>query len=236
MIRKVTLAASLMLASAAGAVTCEDRGDITLCTVDATTEDLRLFHTGPDGNLLGSFYPIEDAFGELQFAMNAGMYHDDRAPVGLHLENGVETMYLVPNPGPGNFGMLPNGVFCIGDDFVSVIETLAYRDNPPDCNFATQSGPMLVIDGDLHPRFIEGSTSRYIRNGVGVSDDGETAYFAISNRPINFWDFGSFFRDELGVSNALYFDGKVSRLFAPDLGRRDGGPRMGPMVGVIAPE
>ena len=93
---------------------------------------------------------------------------------------------------------------------------------------------MLVIDGALHPRFLRNSTSRFVRNGVGTSDDGQTAVFVISNTPVTFHTFGSFFRDHLGLRNALYFDGNVSRLRAPDLGRNDiGFGALGPIIGVV---
>ena len=131
-------------------------------------------------------------------------------------------MRVIPSAGPGNFGLLPNGVFCIGDGFAQVYETRDYLAQTPACRDATQSGPMLVIDGALHPRFLENGTSRYIRNGVGTSADGLRAVFAISNDPVNFYDFGSFFRDHLRLPNALYFDGKVSRLYAADLDGRRG--------------
>ncbi len=94
-----------------------------------------------------------------------------------------------------------------------------------------QSGPMLVIDGDLHPRFLPDSTSRYIRNGVGTSADGKRAVFAISGIPVTFHQFGRLFQDGINVPNALYFDGKVSRLYAPELDRSDAGFRLGPIVG-----
>ena len=94
---------------------------------------------------------------------------------------------------------------------------------------------MLVIDGALHPRFLPRSNSRFIRNGVGVSADGTEVIFAISNERVNFDHFGRLFRDHLKTPNALYFDGKVSRLFAPELGREDLGFPLGPMVGVVVP-
>jgi len=92
---------------------------------------------------------------------------------------------------------------------------------------------MLVIDGALHPRFLPNGTSRFIRNGVGTSEDGSTAVFAISNSSVTFHEFGSLFRDYLNLPNALYFDGKVSRLFSRELGRSDFGFQLGPMVAVI---
>jgi len=124
-------------------------------------------------------------------------------------------------------------VFCIRPGRADVIETLAFVRDTPDCTYATQSGPMLVIDGALHPRFLPDSTSRYVRNGVGTSADGKRAVFAISRNTVTFHEFGSLFRDALDLPNALYFDGNISRLHAPSLNRSDAGFRMGPIVGTV---
>jgi uncharacterized protein YigE (DUF2233 family) len=230
---------ALIWATPAMAVTCEDvqsaGNSYTVCIVDVPSEDLRLFLRDENGDILGNFRNIDDTLGNarLAFGMNAGMYHDDRAPVGYYVQDGVEVMRVVPNAGPGNFGLLPNGVLCINDTSVQVYETLRFVAQAPVCRDATQSGPMLVIDGQLHPRFLRDGTSKYIRNGVGTSADGTTAKFVISNNVVNFYDFGLFFRDVLATPNAVYFDGKVSRMHAPSLGRSDIGFRLGPIVGVV---
>ncbi|PWG16290.1 phosphodiester glycosidase family protein [Salibaculum griseiflavum] len=235
------LAALLVLIAApAGAVECSDvvhlDQSFTICDVDPAQDDLRLFLRDETGEILGSFGAIEEAAGRpLSFAMNAGMYHEDRSPVGLYIEDGREEMRAIASDGPGNFGLLPNGVFCIAPERARVIETRAYLDEDPECRHATQSGPMLVVEGALHPRLIPGGTSRHFRNGVGTSAEGDRAVFAISNDPVNFHDFATLFRDHLGLPDALYFDGKISRLHAPELGRSDFGWRMGPIVGVLAP-
>ncbi|MEN9010893.1 MAG: phosphodiester glycosidase family protein [Yoonia sp.] len=237
MIRWIALA--LLWATPAMAVTCEDitsaDNSYTVCTVDVATEDLRLFLRDSDENILGNFTNIETTLDgqQLVFAMNAGMYHEDRAPVGHYVQGGVEVMRVVPNAGPGNFGLLPNGVFCLNAEHAQVYETLDFVARAPVCRDASQSGPMLVIDGALHPRFLKDGTSRNIRNGVGTSADGATAKFAISNNGVTFHEFGSFFRDVLKTPNALYFDGRVSRLHAPSLSRSDFGLRLGPIVGVV---
>jgi len=209
----------------------------TACEVTAA-DDLRLFQTAPDGRPYGSFDRVNEALAaegrRLGFAMNAGMYHPDRSPVGLMIEDGQPRGQLVTSDGPGNFGMLPNGVFCIGQRF-SVIESRSFAKSRPECRFATQSGPMLVIDGALHPRFLPESGSRYVRNGVGVSADGRTAYFVISQGRVNFTEFARIFRDALGLPQALYLDGSISRLYAPDAGRFDFGVPMGPIVGTVVP-
>ncbi|ABG30346.1 hypothetical protein CEP88_13410 [Roseobacter denitrificans] len=230
-------------ASALSAATCEavtyNGAQYTICEIDAGEDQLDLFLRDDAGDIYGQFTSVDRALSEhgekLVFAMNAGMYHDDRSPVGHYVENGEEIMRVIPNAGPGNFGLLPNGVLCVREGRTDVFETLAYIEAAPACKHATQSGPMLVIDGALHPRFLADGTSLHIRNGVGTSADGQRVVFAISDQPVNFHSFGTLFRDYIGVPNALYFDGKVSRLYAPDLGRRDFGFALGPIIGVVAP-
>lgn len=233
----------LAMFGAAQAATCENvayaDNTYSVCTVNMATETLRLFLNNDAGEPYGHFSILNRALGKdgekLDFAMNAGMYHDDRSPVGHHVENGEEIMRVIPNAGPGNFGLLPNGILCLRDGQADVIETLRYIDEKPDCAYATQSGPMLVIDGELHPRFLPSGTSRYIRNGVGTSADGKQAIFVISNNTVTFHEFGSLFRDHLNLPQALFFDGNISRLYAPSIGRSDVGFRLGPIIGTVVP-
>nr|WP_241188259.1 phosphodiester glycosidase family protein [Pseudohalocynthiibacter aestuariivivens] len=216
-----------------------DGAEYAICEVDMTTERLQLFLTDTAGAPLGSFDNVDALLApagvQLGFAMNAGMYHSDRSPVGLYIEDGAERAKVVTRDGPGNFGLLPNGVFCVRQGRADVIETRRYVREAPDCTHASQSGPMLVIDGQLHPRFLKESDSLYVRNGVGTSADGTRAVFAISQAPVNFHAFGRLFRDHLKLPQALYFDGNISRLYAPNLGRHDIGFPMGPIVGTVVP-
>ena len=237
------LTATLAIAPAAQAVTCRDvdhEGNAyVVCEVDPTREKLRLFRSDESGDAYGHFSMLKAELAsegeELVFAMNAGMYHEDRSPVGFYLEDGREEMRVISGPSQGNFGLLPNGIFCIGDGWARVIETRDFLARRPACRHATQSGPMLVIDGELHPKFLADGTSRFIRNGVGTTEDGQTAIFAMSDAPVNFHTFGRFFRDVLKLPQALYFDGNISRLYAPGISRHDAGFAMGPVVGVVAP-
>lgn len=141
-------------------------------------------------------------------AVNGGMYHPGHTPVGLHVEAGVQHAPLVRGAKGGNFGLLPNGVFAVGPRGASVQTTPRYR-GPTE--HATQSGPMLVIDGALHPAFREQSPNLRIRNGVGVTNDGDV-WLVISREPVRFWDLATLFRDRLGCPDALYLDGTVSEL------------------------
>ena len=244
MIRFVVVMVLASLASPTFAVECKNvtfrDQSYALCEVDAGSEDIRLFLRDPADALYGHFHSLEAMLKQkgqsLSFAMNAGMYHSDRAPVGLYREQKRERQRLITSAGPGNFGLLPNGVFCIGTGRADVFETKRFARQKPECRDASQSGPMLVIEGELHPRFLKDSTSRYIRNGVGTSPDGQRVVFAISNQPVTFYEFGELFRTGLNLPQALYFDGNVSRLHAPDIGRSDLGFRMGPIVGVVTPD
>jgi uncharacterized protein YigE (DUF2233 family) len=217
-----------------------DGHPFTYCTATAQQGGLRLFLDDADGVRWGTFdrlaAGLSKAGQRLEFAMNAGMYHPDRAPVGLYIEDGRQVMRLVTSAGPGNFGMLPNGVFCITAEGYAVIESRRFAAETPDCLHATQSGPMLVIDGALHPRFLENATSRLVRNGIGVSPDGGIAFLVISDAPVTFHEFARIFRDGLGVRDALFLDGRISRLYAPAMGRSGrGGWPLGPMIGFVTP-
>ena len=213
--------------------------DYVVCRFDPAADDIRLFLNDAAGQPYGHFNFIKDALaakGEtLAFAMNAGMYHEDRAPVGLYVEDGKTLKKLNAKDGPGNFHLKPNGVFFIAEDGAAgVAETAAFRAKDPKVRYATQSGPMLVVNGKIHPRFLPDSDSLKRRNGVGVDETG-AVFFVLADAPVRFHDFAAFFRDGLKTPNALYLDGTISRLYAPEIGRNDPGAAMGPVIGVVAP-
>jgi prepilin-type processing-associated H-X9-DG protein len=205
-----------------------------VCTVDLRRYEVRLFWRGPDGDVLGSFDRLKETpeGSRLAFAMNAGMYHEDRSPVGLYVEKGKELKAANTRNGPGNFHLKPNGIFYVKGRQAGVLETSVYLKRKVRPEFATQSGPMLVINGQIHPQFSEQSTSRKIRNGVGVKGR-DTVVFAISEEPVTFSTFARLFRDELGCANALFLDGSVSSLYVPSLERMDSFMPMGPIVGAL---
>jgi prepilin-type processing-associated H-X9-DG protein len=170
----------------------------------------------------------------LRFAMNAGMFEDDLSPVGLYVEDGKRLHPPDLRAGNTNFHLKPNGVFWVGDKTAGVMETSRFLAAPPPARFATQSGPMLVIDGRIHPKIQPNGVSEKVRNGVCVRD-GTNVMFAISEGEVTFHAFARLFKDGLGCANALFLDGSVSSLYAPELSRDDGLVPLGPMVAVSAP-
>ena len=209
-----------------------------VCTFDLRKDNLGLYWQGADGAPLGGAGPLADLAESkgrrLVFAMNAGMYDTTLSPVGLYIENGRMLHKANTRNGFGNFHMKPNGVFYFGDGKAGVMETGRYLKARLTPSFATQSGPMLVIDGQIHPKFQETGTSEKIRNGVGVRDDS-TVMFAISVEPVSFYTFASLFRDRLKTPNALFLDGTISTLYAPPLPPLGGWREIGPILGVTAP-
>lgn len=170
---------------------------------------------------------------KVAFAMNAGMYDEEGRPIGLAIVDGKQKHGINRNKGGGNFHLMPNGVFQVGrDGSAEIVTSKAWRPSPT-VRFASQSGPMLVIDGKLHPSFEPDGTSRYIRNGVGIGPGGPL--FVISEEPVSFGKFARFFRDGLKAHNALFFDGAVSALWDPANGRRDITKPLGPMVIAFKP-
>ncbi len=171
---------------------------------------------------------------QLLFATNAGMFTAQNIPQGLYVENGRELRPLdLKKEGWGNFYMKPNGVFAINPQGkAQVLRTEQFLAQGDSTIYATQSGPMLVIDGKIHHYFTPGSSNKYIRSGVGVIDEHRIV-FVISRKPVNFYDFASIFKDQFQCKNALYLDGAISRMFLPDLGRFDLDGDFGPMIGIV---
>ncbi len=172
-----------------------------VCTVDTATHRVELHlndKSGTPWRSLDRFAASMRGEGRpMLFTMNAGMYHEDLSPVGLFIADQHRFAPLQTGSGEGNFFMKPNGVFGIysgGQPFVTSTDT--YLVSPRVVEFATQSGPMLVIDGTIHPRFEPDGNSRNVRNGVGIDQDGG-AVFAISRDPVSFGKFARLFRDQL---------------------------------------
>ena len=216
-----------------------------VCSFDPTRDDVRMYWRGDDEKPYRTFAALSaDLEGKgksLRFAMNGGMYQADFRPVGLYIENGREltrantgTLTGAPSQIP-NFYKKPNGVFFIGKGEAGIVKTERFVADRPEADFATQSGPMLVIDGAIHPAFIVDSNDRKPRNGVGVASPTEV-HFVITKGRVNFHDFARFFRDGLGCSNALFLDGgEAPGLYAPELGRNDapGHAGYGPIIAVV---
>jgi len=216
-----------------------------ICSFGADA-DIRIFWRNDSGAPYRTFTALAAELTgqgkQLAFAMNGGMYQPDLSPVGLLVIDGVEhraanttTLPADIRPIP-NFYKTPNGIFFITADKAGVLTTESYLAQPPEAIHATQSGPMLVIDGDIHAAFIPGSSDRTRRDGICVSGDG-TTHFAISQDAVNFNDFALLFRDHISCQNALFLDGgSAPGIYAPQLDRDDrpGHGGYGPIIGVVA--
>ena len=244
-----TLALWLVFAGCATAEPCRhekfEEADYVVCSFNLAKDDLRMEWKNGEGAPYKTFDALAEGMKAegltLTFAMNAGMYDQDFAPVGLYVEDGKElaaantkTVRGAPQNIP-NFYKKPNGVFFLTGNAAGIVPTETWLKSPPKAKFATQSGPMLVIGGKIHPAFIEGSTDLKRRDGVGLSSPTKV-HFVISEGAVNFYDFARFFREKLGCKNALFLDGgSAPGLFAPELQRSDapGHGGYGPIIAVV---
>ena len=150
-------------ASAACAPKDFDGAKFTVCTFDPRHDNIRLFFTGTDGKPYGSLSALAcGAKGEGRKAY----VRDER----WHVQQDQSRRPLCrgqPQAARGRharrcneFHMKPNGVFWIGDGVAGVTETSRYLANTPPARYATQSGPMLIVDGKIHPKIRPNGTSR----------------------------------------------------------------------------
>ncbi|MEO1513601.1 MAG: phosphodiester glycosidase family protein [Bacteroidota bacterium] len=219
--------------------------DFYVYKVDKDKEAIQLWLKDDQDQLFRNIGQLEKYLKQkgqkIAFAMNAGMYQKDRMPQGLYISKGEKLQALdTLSEGYGNFYLQPNGIF--GFDTQGVEKTLRaavltrkeFVKAKPFEN-ATQSGPMLVIDGKIHPKFRASSTSKYVRNGVGIDAAGDIL-FAFSEIPVNLYHFADLYADLLNCDNALYLDGAISQLYLPQLQRHDRTGNMGPLIGIAIPQ
>jgi uncharacterized protein YigE (DUF2233 family) len=236
----IVIAGFLSLAAVTAPAVAECRNLIsanqsfTACTIDTQKQHLELYNLDSSGEPYGNFGALAAELStqnkKLTFAMNAGMFDQNLRAIGLYVENGEQFKKLNRRNGSGNFHLKPNGVFYVKGDQAGVIETDAYAKAAVKPDFASQSGPMLVINGEIHPKLSASGTSRKIRNGVGMVDE-HTLVFVISNSAVTFYEFARLFQGELACYNALFLDGSISSLYSEELGRQDGFLPIGPIVG-----
>jgi uncharacterized protein YigE (DUF2233 family) len=185
--------------------------------VDLNKAHIKMLWKNPAGVPYGS---LSEAYrqvgGDLLALTNAGIYSENHAPEGLHIEGGVTLRPLNPDNGDGNFYWKPNGVFYVANDSAGIVESekFAALNKQVGVQEATQSGPLLVIDGEVNQMLKPDSQSLYVRNGIGVKSAHEV-YILISEDEVSLYDFASVFTQQLGCRNALYLDGCVSQLYLP---------------------
>lgn len=185
--------------------------------VDPEIEKISFYWKDDNGQILKSIdnlkKKIERDKKNLKFAMNGGMFEKNNIPKGLYIENFRILNKIDTLSGEGNFYLNPNGIFYLTKNKTAeIIETKNFKYSS-EIKYATQSGPILLVNQEINPIFKKDSKNLNIRNGVGILED-EKVVFIMSKKEINFYNLASIFK-KLGCKKALYLDGFVSRTYFP---------------------
>lgn len=170
---------------------------------------------------------------------NAGMFTPTFEPEGLYIEENPEKKYSLDvgdQKSHLNFYLRPNGVFYIDNKNIPHIDTTQefarlQKSRKFKVKLATQSGPMLVINGRIHPAFVKGSKNYKIRSGVGIINPKKVV-FACTLHGSNFYDFAVFMKDIFNCKNALFLDGAISKMYLHDIDSTETGGQFGPILSV----
>lgn len=170
---------------------------------------------------------------------NAGMFTTSFEPEGLYIEDNPLKKYdldIGDQKSILNFYLRPNGVFYIDNKNIPHIDTTQefarlQKSRKFKVKLATQSGPMLVINGRIHPAFVKGSKNYKIRSGVGIVNKKKVV-FACTLDGSNFYDFAVFMRDVFNCKNALFLDGAISKMYLHDIDSTETGGQFGPILSV----
>jgi len=207
-----------------GAETLEhDGGRYHLYRVDkADWSRLELAWTDTNGKPLGDFNGLRQHLAaqnkKIVFATNAGIYERGPKPCGLTICAGHELVPLNLKDGEGNFYLKPNGVFYLDDQTgPGVMEAAEFAKSGLKPRIATQSGPLLLRHGAIHPAFQMNSPNKRLRNAVGVRAKDGQIIFVMSDRDdsvtgrVTFHQLSRFFL-HLGCQDALFLDGDISTM------------------------
>lgn len=185
---------------------------------DPQSLNVDFFWKDDDGKIFKSIgnleIHLEKTGKRLRFAMNGGIFDPQNQPKGLFIQNKKVMTPIDTKDGDGNFYLQPNGIFYLTTDNQPFVVPTENFDQNEKVKFATQSGPMLLINGKINDKFQENSANLNVRNGVGILPDGKIA-FVISRQETNFYEFARYFQN-LGCHEALYLDGFVSRMYLPE--------------------
>ncbi|MCA1325468.1 phosphodiester glycosidase family protein [Herbaspirillum sp. alder98] len=242
--QRLLLASLLSLATAASAAAelrqyQYHQTFINACRADPRTDVIRTYWKDANGQPLATFVRLDAMLRqqseEMLCATNAGIYDKQLQPLGLYIEDGKLLRRLNTRQNAyGNFYLQPNGVFVLTQDQAFIVETGAYAAQSEHWNatarYATQSGPLMIVQGKINTLFDPDSINAVVRNAVCVDNAGMMV-LAIARNPISFYDFAVFLRDELKCHDALYLDGSISRMY-PTL-EANMGPAFSAMITVL---
>lgn len=205
--------------------------------------DLHFWSTR-DSSIFSNFKKLKshlDTVGDKKLLMltNAGMFTPKMDPEGLYISASRDTFFELDreNPKTGeNFYLMPNGVFFVDQQGRSQIlgssEWISSKLDTSKVRCATQSGPMLLINGKPHPAFSYASSNRKIRSGVGVNSENPfRTVFLCTETDANFMDFAEVFKYVFGCNNALFLDGAISEMYLKGINTLPEG-KFGPIISV----
>jgi uncharacterized protein YigE (DUF2233 family) len=213
--------------------------NINTCTVDLQQDTLRMYWKDPTGKVFGTFSALRNWLRpqgkDMVCATNAGIYDKEQRPLGLYVEGGVALRKLnTRRDAYGNFYLQPNGVFIVEEGRARIVDTASVDSDRErwlsQAVYATQSGPLMLRNGEINAAFDPGSINLFVRNAVCI-DPTQKVILAIARNPISFHDFALFLRDRLRCVDALYLDGNISRMY-PSL-EADLGPAFGAIIAVV---
>lgn len=213
----------------------EAEKDYVIYEANPQTEAIKFYWKNDKEEIIKSINNLKKYVGSknenLRFAMNGGMFERNNIPKGLYIENYKILNKIDTSSGKGNFYLPPNGIFFLTkNNDADIVETQNFKYNT-NIKYATQSGPMLVINGKINPIFQEQSQNLNIRNGIGILENGKLV-FAMSKKEVNFYHFASLFKN-LGCKKALFLDGFVSRTYLPEKNWTQEDGDFGVMIGII---
>lgn len=150
---------------------------------------------------------------QVAFAMNGGIFERPEEATGLLISGGTEIHPVNLANGAGNFFLKPNGIlFRTSDGKWRIVESVEFAGarshSIATVTDATQSGPLILRQGIIHPAIQPTSQNKLLRNAACVDAKGGL-HLIMTRGDGTFHDVARAAID-MACTDALYLDGVIS--------------------------
>ena len=135
-----------------------------------------------------------------------GFYDNGGNHVGLLQIEGKEFFGVdLGTKGNGNFYLAPNGVFSFDSSTKRITESNAYSTNRYKSKNSIQSGPLLIVNGELHPKLNLFSLNKHGRSAIcSIPQNGQIyTLFITALDPVNMYTFSMVLKQRFNCDYAL---------------------------------
>ncbi len=148
-----------------------------------------------------------------------GFYDNGGNHIGLLQKEGQQISGIdIASSGKGNFYLVPNGVLSFDSLTIQITESKEYNTRTLQEENSIQSGPLLIMNGKLHPKLNLFSPNKHGRSAICTITQNNERFilFVTALDPVNMYTFSVLIKQRFNCDFALLVgSGNTCTNFSP---------------------